>query len=68
MSAAEYAYSIAAELSEAMEDREVSAVELAEAAIERIERHDLDVNAVVVRDFDRALDAAPRGGRRASAR
>jgi amidase len=36
----------------------VSAVELAEAAIERIERYDGDINAVPVRDFDRALDAA----------
>jgi amidase len=36
----------------------VSAVELAEAAIGRIERHDGAVNAVCVRDFDRALDAA----------
>jgi amidase len=36
----------------------VSAVELAEAAIARIERHDGALNAVCVRDFDRALDAA----------
>jgi amidase len=36
----------------------VSAVELAQAAIDRIERLDGVLNAVCVRDFDRALDAA----------
>jgi amidase len=36
----------------------VTAVELAQAAIDRIERHDGVLNAMCVRDFDRALDAA----------
>ncbi|MCO1655570.1 amidase [Pseudonocardia sp. S2-4] len=36
----------------------VSAVELAQAAIARIERYDGALNAVCARDFDRALDAA----------
>ena len=38
--------------------RKVSAVELAHDAIGRIERHDGRINAVCVRDFSRALDAA----------
>jgi amidase len=42
----------------ALARREVSALELAEAAIERIERLDGPINAVVVRDFDRARAAA----------
>ena len=37
---------------------EASAVELCDAAIERIERLDGPINAVVIRDFDRARDAA----------
>jgi len=37
---------------------QVSAVELTEAAIARIERYDATVNAVCVPDFDRALAAA----------
>jgi amidase len=36
----------------------VSAVELAQDAIGRIERHDTKINAVCVRDFGRALEAA----------
>ncbi|HEV2364891.1 MAG TPA: amidase family protein [Caulobacteraceae bacterium] len=50
--------------------REVSALELTDAAIERIERLDPPINAVVVRDFDRArkaakaADAAIAGGER----
>jgi amidase len=48
----------ATELVEAMAVGQVSAVELAEAAIARIERHDATINAVCVRDFDRALEAA----------
>jgi amidase len=51
-------YRSATELVEAMSAGEVSAVELTEAAIARIERHDGSLNAVCVRDFDRALDAA----------
>lgn len=40
---------------------EVTPVELVEAAIDRIERVDPLLNAVVIREFERALDAA-RGG------
>jgi len=54
----DYAYSTAAELVAAMESGEVSAVELTTAAIARIERLDGDINAICVRDFDRALAAA----------
>jgi amidase len=58
MSTSVYTYSTAGELSDAMDARRISAVELAQAAIERIERYDGEINAVPVRDFDRALDAA----------
>jgi amidase len=56
--AADPAYRSATELVDAMAAGQVSAVELAEAAIARIERHDGTVNAVCVRDFERALGAA----------
>ena len=36
----------------------VSSVELVSQAIQRIENKDVDLNAVVVRDFERALEAA----------
>lgn len=62
----------AGELAAALAGRKVSAVELFEAAVERIERLDKAINAVVVRDFDRAREAAKaadealaRGERRA---
>lgn len=42
----------------ALAAREVSALELTDAAIDRIERRDGAINAVVVRDFDRARTAA----------
>ena len=45
-------------LVEALAARRVSALELAEAAIARIEARDAPINAVVVRDFDRAREAA----------
>jgi amidase len=48
----------ARELVEALAARRVSALELADAAIARIETRDKAINAVVVRDFDRARDAA----------
>ncbi|MEV6343784.1 amidase [Actinoplanes sp. NPDC051851] len=54
----DYAYSTASELTAAMESGEMSAVELATAAIDRIERLDGDINAICVADFDRALAAA----------
>ncbi|BEL04300.1 amidase [Actinoplanes sichuanensis] len=54
----DHTYATAAELTTAMDTGEVSAVELATAAIARIERLDGDINAVCVPDFDRALTAA----------
>ena len=54
----DYAAAGAGELAAALADRKVGAVELFEAAVERIERLDGPINAVVVRDFDRARDAA----------
>ena len=48
----------ATELAAALAARRVSALELADAAIARIEARDGPINAVVVRDFDRARDAA----------
>ena len=52
------AYLGATELLEAMATGEVSSAELTEDAIARIERHDPTLNAVCVRDFDRARQAA----------
>ena len=48
----------ATDLVAALAARRVSALELADAAIARIEARDTAINAVVVRDFDRARDAA----------
>jgi len=55
---AETAYRTAGELLQALADREVSSRELVDAAIARIEALDTKINAVVVRDFDRARAAA----------
>src|SRR5580692_6365641 len=54
----QWSFKTATELSAALAARQVSAVELAQDAIGRIERHDAKINAVCVRDFGRALDAA----------
>jgi len=51
-------YRTAGELAGLLAKREISAVELFERAVARIEMHDKAVNAVVVRDFDRAREAA----------
>ncbi len=48
----------AADLVAALAARRVSALELADAAIARIEARDGPINAVVVRDFDRARETA----------
>ncbi|MCP9628499.1 amidase [Rhodopseudomonas palustris] len=63
-------FATATELSAALKAKKVSAVELTQEAIDRIERHDDKVNAICVRDFDRALQTAraadlalSRGGR-----
>jgi amidase len=53
-----FVYRSATELVELLAKGEVSAVELAEEAIARIERYDATLNAVCVRDFDRALASA----------
>jgi len=54
----DYATATAGGLAAALAKRRVSAVELADAAIERIETLDGPINAVVVRDFERARQAA----------
>src|SRR5258708_29390211 len=54
----EWSFKTAVELSAALAAKKVSAVELAQDAIARIERHDAKINAVCVRDFDRGLEAA----------
>jgi amidase len=48
----------AVDLVQALAARQVSAVELCEEAIARIEAGDAAINAVVVRDFERAREAA----------
>jgi len=54
----QWSFATATELSTALKTRKVSAVELAQDAIGRIERHDSKINAICVRDFSRALEAA----------
>ena len=53
--AAELAYLSAIELAAKIRAKEISALELTRFYIDRIERHDEKINAVVVRDFERAL-------------
>ncbi len=52
------AYTSAAELARRVRSREVSAAELVEAAIERIEQRNPDLNAVVYKGYDDARRAA----------
>jgi amidase len=54
----EWSFATATELSAALAAKKVSAVELAQDAIGRIERHDGKINAICVRDFERGLAAA----------
>jgi amidase len=54
----QWSFESATALSAALAAKQVSAVELAQHVIGRIERHDGKINAVCVRDFDRGLDAA----------
>jgi amidase len=54
----QWSFKTAVEVSAALAAKKVSAVELAEDAIGRIERHDAKINAICVRDFDRGLAAA----------
>jgi amidase len=53
-----WSFKTAVEMSAALKAKKVSAVELAKDAIGRIQRHDGKINAVCVRDFERALEAA----------
>jgi len=54
----ENAFRSAGELAGMIRDGETSSAELTDYYIERIERLDGDINAVVVRDFERAREAA----------
>lgn len=58
MAGSEWDYRTAKELVEALQARKISAVELAEHVIARMEALDSRLNAVVVHDFDRARDSA----------
>ena len=60
MSFPEYAQYDAMALAELVRRGEVSAAELVEAAIERIERHNPVLNAVILELFDRARESARR--------
>jgi amidase len=54
----QWSFKSATDISAALAAKKVSAVELAQDVIGRIERHDGKVNAICVRDFDRGLEAA----------
>jgi amidase len=54
----QWSFKTAVQLSAALAAKKVSAVELAQDAIGRIERHDGKINAICVRDFERGLAAA----------
>jgi amidase len=56
--ARDHAYGYARDLVRALAAKEISSVELTEAAIARIEALDKAIDAVVVHDFDRARQAA----------
>ena len=58
MAKSQWSFKTATELSAALAAKKVSAVELAQDAIGRIERHDGKINAICVRDFERGLEAA----------
>jgi len=53
-----WTFKSARELSQALRAKKASALELTEDAIARIEQHDSRIDAICVRDFARALDAA----------
>src|ERR1700737_5110162 len=54
----QWSFKTAIELSKTLPAKKISAVELAQDAIGRIERHDAKINAICVRDFERGLDPA----------
>lgn len=58
MAASQWTFATAVDTAKALADRTISSVELTQHAIDRIERHDSKINAVCVRDFERALNAA----------
>lgn len=58
MAKSQWSFKTAVQLSAALAAKKVSAVELAQDAIGRIERHDQKINAICVRDFERGLAAA----------
>ena len=58
MAKSDWSFKTAVKLSGALAARKISAVELAQDAISRIERHDGKINAICVRDFERGLAAA----------
>src|SRR3954465_3852532 len=58
LAGSEFSFASAVECAAALAGKKVSAVELAQDAIGRIERHDARINAVCVRDFERGLTAA----------
>ena len=51
-------FSGALEIAQSIREKEISSVEVTQAYIDRIETHDGDINAVVVRRFDKALQEA----------
>lgn len=59
----EFAFRSASGLAQAIRSGEISSLELTDYFIARIEKFDGDINAVVVRDFDRARDEARRADR-----
>jgi amidase len=54
----EYAFKSAVELAQAIKAKEVSSLELTDMYIDRVERFDTEINAVVVHDFERGREAA----------
>ena len=58
MAASQWSFKSAADMSAALAAKKVSAVELAQDTIARIQKHDGKINAVCVRDFERGLEAA----------
>jgi amidase len=56
----EYAFQTAIELAQALRSGQISSLELTDYFIARIEKFDGDLNAVVVRDFERARAEASR--------
>ena len=53
-----WSFTTAVEIAAALKAKKVSSVELTQDALGRIERHDGKINAICVRDFDRAMAAA----------